>query len=380
VCDGDTRPALAAVRSLGAAGCEVHVVAARAGSLAGVSRYTAAEHLAPPVEEDPDGWIAAIDALLDALPDAALLPVTEASLGTLFASDLPGRRDVIAPPAPAYALAVDKHALCEKAAACGLAVPQGVLVEAPSELAELPPGMAFPVVVKARRSRWLEAGRWHSGGVHLARNPSDLARIAGDPGLGAGALVQEFVPGHGEGLFFLVEKGEVRARFAHRRLREKPPSGGVSVLCESIAPDPQLEAASRRLLEALAWNGVAMVEFRRAPDGRAVLMEVNPRLWGSLQLAIDAGVDFPRAMLALHRGCPLPPCEARLGVRNRWLLGDVDHLWIALRRPEMRRALGRGVAAVVWAFLAAFFDGSRLEVLRRDDPRPFRAELRRWLS
>jgi predicted ATP-grasp superfamily ATP-dependent carboligase len=153
----------------------------------------------------------------------------------------------------------------------------------------------------------------------------------------------------------------------------------VSVLSEAIAPDPELLQGSERLLAELAFTGVAMVEFRRSPGGAAFLMEVNPRLWGSLQLAIDAGLDFPSLLVALHQGVKLPAVQARLGTRTRWLLGDVDHLLICLRRPELRQRLGIGVVALLRDFLRSFFDGSRLEVLRRDDWRPFLWELREWL-
>ena len=84
------------------------------------------------------------------------------------------------------------------------------------------------------------------------------------------------------------------AFFAHKRLRERPPWGGVSVLSESAEPDPRLKALARQLLDDACWHGVAMVEFKVAPDGTPYLMEINTRFWGSLQLAIDAGVDFPR--------------------------------------------------------------------------------------
>ena len=94
--------------------------------------------------------------------------------------------------------------------------------------------------------------------------------------MSGGLLLQEFIPGHGEGIFLLAHRGRSLIRFAHRRLREKPPTGGVSVVSESIAIDPELLAQSERLLEELNWTGVAMIEFRRAPNGRATLMEINP--------------------------------------------------------------------------------------------------------
>ncbi len=111
------------------------------------------------------------------------------------------------------------------------------------------------------------------------------------------------MPGPGVGVFLLLWEGKLRAAFAHRRLREKPPSGGVSVYRESIALDPVLLERSRRLLESFGWQGVAMVEYKiDERTGTPILMEINGRFWGSLQLAVDAGVDFPRLLIECAEG------------------------------------------------------------------------------
>src|SRR6185503_13112360 len=110
-----------------------------------------------------------------------------------------------------------------------------------------------------------------------------------------------------------------------RRIREKPPSGGVSVYCESIAIPQDLEASSGLLLNRLGWNGVAMVEFKLDREaGKAYLMEINGRFWGSLQLAVDAGVDFPRLLVeaALGKRHEVPILGGS-GVRSRWEWGEV---------------------------------------------------------
>jgi predicted ATP-grasp superfamily ATP-dependent carboligase len=216
------------------------------------------------------------------------------------------------------------------------------------------------------------------GGVRILRGACVLEKARLDPGFGAGALLQEYIDGHGEAIFLLTDGDCARAVFAHRRLREKPPAGGVSVLRESIVPDPVLLDGSKRLLAALDWHGVAMVEFRRGRDGRAALMEINPRLWGSLQLATDSGVDFTEMWIRQHLGEATGAPKMRFGVRCRWLLGDFDHLLICMRRPEARAATRRGVLRVLFDFLASFWDGSKLEVLRWNDPRPFLREFSQW--
>lgn len=379
VSDGEARAALAVTRCLGAVGFEVHVVSRDGASAAGASRHAASDHAVGDPDDASGRWSEAVRARADAVGADFILPITEASLGNVYKDGLASDPRTVCPSASVYAECVDKHALMQRAEKLGIDVPRSVLVEDPARLAAPPSELGWPLVLKPRRSRFLVAGRWQAAEVRIAHDDAEWQHWRRDPGLAGGCLVQEFVPGHGEAVFLLCSHGETRARFAHRRLREKPPGGGQSVLRESIAPDPELLRWSEALLADLGFHGVAMVEFRRAPDGRAVLMEINPRLWGSLQLAIDAGVDFPVLMLQLHLGHPVPVVEARLGVRTRWLLGDLDHLLICLRRPAVRRRIGLGPAALIAGFLRSFFDGTRTEIWRFDDRRPFYRELRAWL-
>ncbi|HEX5632505.1 MAG TPA: ATP-grasp domain-containing protein, partial [Gemmatimonadales bacterium] len=204
------------------------------------------------------------------------------------------------------------------------------------------------------------------------------------PGEAYPLLLQQRIVGPGTGIFLLVWDGETRAVFAHRRLREKPPSGGVSVLSESVAAEPDLVAQSRRLLDAFGWRGVAMVEYKRdAATGVPYLMEINGRFWGSLQLAVDAGVDFPSLLVDCAQGAPpAAPPAFRVGRRLRWCWGDVDHLLTRLRHDDATLSLppgspGRGRA--VLDFLAAWRPGQRVETFRLDDPRPFVRESLNWL-
>ena len=140
-------------------------------------------------------------------------------------------------------------------------------------------------------------------------------------------LVQEFVIGSGAGYFALVRHGTPIVEFAHRRIRDVRPTGSGSAVRESIPLDPAMRDASRRLMAALEWHGVAMVEFRVRPDGTPVFLEVNGRFWNSLPLAIAAGVDFPRYLVELGTsGDVSAPPSYRAGVRCRWWLGDLRHL------------------------------------------------------
>src|SRR5262249_57229778 len=89
------------------------------------------------------------------------------------------------------------------------------------------------------------------------------------------------------------------------------------------APAVRVRAAAR-LVDAMELEGYAEIEFRRDAAGRAALMEVNPRLSASVEIAVRAGVDFP---LLLHRwasGASLAASNGyRVGLRMRWLGGDL---------------------------------------------------------
>ena len=379
VTDGEARAALAATRSLGRRGYEVHVASADGRSLAGSSRYARADHALGDPSADPSGWSERVAAVAERLAAAAVLPISEVSLGNCYRFGLDRDARVICPSRERYERAVDKQALAAEAQRLGVPVLRTRLLDTEKPPESLPEPFAYPVVLKARRSRFWAGERWQAGEVVIVQGPAEFAAALRAPGLAGGALLQPYVPGHGEGVFLLAREGETLVRFAHRRLREKPPTGGVGVLSESVRPDPVLVSQAEALMRALRWTGVAMVEFRRGPDGRAWLMEINPRLWGSVQLAIDAGADFPALAVALHRGEPIPHVEPRVGVRMRWLLGDLDHLLIGMRRPQVRRETGRGVARLLLDFLRGFADTSREEILRADDWRPFLRELRLWV-
>jgi predicted ATP-grasp superfamily ATP-dependent carboligase len=148
---------------------------------------------------------------------------------------------------------------------------------------------------------------------------------------------------------------------------------------ESIALDPALVDPGIRLLDALDWQGVAMVECKREPGptggGRPVVMEVNGRFWGSLQLAIDAGVDFPALLVRCAAGERVAECrDYKLGVRSRWFWGDVDHLYLRLRDAR----IGSRVRAL-WEFLRVRPGRDRSEIGRWHDPVPFLVETLQWL-
>ena len=157
-----------------------------------------------------------------------------------------------------------------------------------------------------------------------------------------GVLVQERIAGDGVGFFALFDRGQPKRVFMHRRLREYPVSGGASAAVRAYY-DETLKEYGLRILSALAWHGVAMVEFKRQePSGRLVLMEVNPKFWGSVELALEAGVDFASDLVRVFRGESLDYSEAYdRQVHFYWPLdGDLLHLLRTWQPGKIRDYFG----------------------------------------
>ncbi len=342
VTDARGNHALAVVRSLGRRGIRVTAADSTPWAKALYSRHCAARAIYPCPSASVAAFQRAFLRLLDVARPDVIMPMTERVIMALLERRAEVTARTMLAPLPAEAAlrtAFDKSETMRLAQSLGVATPRSVCPAGPEDLATATAGLGFPAVVKPRTSEMRTADDRivPTGRVEYCAGPGDLAtayaavhRRAPRP------LVQEFIPGDGYGVSALYRHGRLRALFAYRRLRMVRPTGSGSALRESIAPPPAMVDAAERLLGALQWHGVAMVEFKLdRRDGRPRLMEINGRFWNSLPLAVAAGVDFPHLLYRLALEGDVPEClDYRVGVQARWLVGDCRHLVEVMRgRP-----------------------------------------------
>ena len=383
VTDASRGSAIAFIRSLGRRGWRVTAADTDRRSPGFRSRY-ASDRLvypAPTVEAD-----AAVAAILEAVRRTdvdVVIPITdEIGLPLAAARDRFAGLTCLALPDPAaLAVAHDKAQTMELAERLGVPIPTTRRVATADEAVEAARELGWPVVVKPQVSREPRGdGTVEAFTVSYAADPAGLrARVATLEGR-TGVLLQRWRPGEGHGVELLADHGRPLAAFQHRRLREVPVTGGASSLRESVALDPVLYGHATRLLAELGWTGLAMVEFRLTPDGPE-LMEINGRVWGSLPLAVRAGMDFPGRLADLLLDGPPPATEPvatdyRIGQRARNLRLDIS--WIGSvatgrrRYPELpwppRRAALGAVASLLDPRIAD-------DLFTREDARPGLAQI-----
>ena len=335
VLDAAQRSALAVTRSLGKQSkLRITTADSTVQALAGTSRFSDEYLQSPCPSSDPAGFIDWLEDLCRQRFFSLVIPVTEitSQLLLLHAQRLAHVRLPFASYDTVMSVA-DKYRLLEQAQKCAIPVPEFLLIKHAGEAKAAE--WNYPCVIKPCLSKIFTPDGWIATSVKVIHSAQEwqLLREKAPYLEQYPFMVQEFIPGSGAGVFCLYNQGQATHFFAHKRLREKPPQGGVSVLSESVAVDPTLASYARQLLDHVNWHGVAMVEFRITPEGKPYLMEVNTRFWGSLQLAIDSGVDFPALLVQHELGevAAEPEPSYRQGQRLRWLLGDLDSLYLYLK-------------------------------------------------
>jgi predicted ATP-grasp superfamily ATP-dependent carboligase len=336
VTDADYKNSLSAIRNLGQHGVSVVAASPRRVAQGFLSKY-ADSHFTYPPPSDEERFIEAVLREVSARQVDLVLPVGDATTRALSRHKARVSAAVALPVAdwPAMEIASNKKLALEFAHSLSIPVPR--------QFATVDSVKCFPVVVK---------GSVGSGRVRYVHDREDLKRrVRGD------VVIQELIRGDGYGFFALFDHGRERAVFMHRRLREYPVTGGASTAAESVH-DPTLQELGLKLLRALNWHGVAMVEFKRdVRDHQFKLMEINAKFWGSLDLALAAGVEFPWLALQLGLGrLDTSDIGYRSGVRFRWVFDDFMH---ALAQP-----------GDFSAFIRDFRDPSVRSDLSWDDPKP----------
>jgi carbamoyl-phosphate synthase large subunit len=285
--------AIAVLKSLRADPSVRLVAADMDGWAAGLYLVPAADRAVIPAGEAP-GFARALLARCRDLGVDIVIPTVDSELQPLAAARPQFERADVAlmlSPARALALTLDKLALA-RACAGVVRVPRTELLDEAVD----PASWTYPVIVKPRTG----SGSRDISAI-VSADELKTALSAAEPG--AGFLVQEYLPGEEYSVDMLSDTdGRVVAGVPRVRARV---DSGVSVAGRTLH-DRELEQFGATVATTVGLTYISNVQVRRDSDGEPALLEVNPRVPGSLSLTIASGVDMPRLALDALRGRPLP--------------------------------------------------------------------------
>src|ERR1041384_6628474 len=236
ILDGNTRSALAATRSLGRRDVPVVVADETKRTLSGASRFCSESFTYPSPTANLRAFLSTVEAECSQRGIRVIFPMAEISTATLLKHREEFKNvDVPFVEFPAFDAVTDKWNLLRLAQRLSITIPQTQYIRDALSLQRAYPTLKFPVVLKPYRSKIWANGHCTAASVQYAESVRELERTVAryeyfkdNP-----FLLQEYVRGQAHGIFALYTQGKPVASFAHRRQRENPPSGGVSVLCES---------------------------------------------------------------------------------------------------------------------------------------------------
>ena len=335
VTDALQRKSLVVIRSLGRRGIWVGSGDSTCFTLGGFSRFCRERMIYPSPEHNPRYFAQELARFLEINAYTLLLPIDDASLRAVLE-----HRDLFLPSIltllPDYETVKrvgDKGEVMRLAANQGILHPTTYFIKDEDELDHIKNEIRYPTLIRPRVSSGSRGIAFVEESGELAATYKRVASRYPTP------LIQEYVPpGDKYDVALLYnEDSQVVTSFVQKEIRNFPLEWGPSTIQESVHR-PDLVEQAIKLLAPVAWKGIAEVEFMCAGTnpsagiddyrpGTPFLMEVNPRFWNSLHLAVVCGLDFPYLLYRLSReGITDPIEEYIVGRRSRWLWpADVLH-------------------------------------------------------
>ena len=323
---GRNRMAYTALRSLAGRGIRVVVGDSFSPCMSSYSRYCHDHFVYPSPYLFPEQFIDSLARKAEECDCSVLIPMHEESYV------IAQYRDRLTPhiklTLPSYDQIMTLHGkdrFYRLAAEWGLPIPKTLLVEGEEDLEKIAGQLRYPAVIKPRRAHGAFGLRYVSSTDEFIRTYREMVRRF-RYGPEEAPIVQECVRGIKHSVCMLFNQGQLRAKCTFKFLREYPIDGGTAVLRVSVREE-RMERIAEDVLRRLRWHGIAEAEFTLTEERGPVLMEINPRFWGSLYQAVASGVDFPYLLYRMTlEGDIEPVVDYPLGVKTRWIWGD----WRAL--------------------------------------------------
>lgn len=336
ITNGQLRKALSATRSLGGKGISVTVSEETKFNIAGFSKYCKNSVKSPNAKKQPDKYLEWLLDLLNKNPCDVLFPMDDDTMNIVI-NHYEELKKFVALPIPsieAYRITSDKGKTTKLAIESGLDCPKTVLPEDSDDLLELTSNMNYPLIIKPR----ISSG---SRGLSIVNKSEDLVAIYKKIHKNyPNPIIQECI-GLGDRYdvcLLFNSDSKLKASFVQKEIRHFPLKMGPSTVQESVWI-PELIEKCMPLMKKLKWYGIVELEFMvDSRTGKIMFMEINPRFWNSLHMAVIAGVDFPILLYKLANNEEFKEVfNYKTGIQCRWLLpGDILHFLFNRDRLKLK--------------------------------------------
>ncbi|MCU4742809.1 ATP-grasp domain-containing protein [Natronoglomus mannanivorans] len=324
VLDGRAVSSLAVVRSLGQKDYSIHCGESFKWNITRFSKYVDKTIVYPSAEDKPEQFVNTLLNVVRQIGYDVIIPTRDATTKLLAANQDRFNQYTNLYLAEKHEVAtfMDKGETIKLAQDADIPTPTTYFPEE-DDLKTIKAKIEYPALVRARQSSG-------SRGIIRAESDEELEKayetVAAEYET---PMIQEYVEksGYTTACILLDDDQELVASFSYERVKEYPLSGGPTVVGVST-DDTEAKQYAKDLLQEGSWKGVAEVEFILDQDGTPRLLEVNPRFWMPVHLAVTSGVDFPHMIAELALNQPVgSPTTYKTSVTYRWVLpNEILHL------------------------------------------------------
>ncbi|MBB5082086.1 carboxylate--amine ligase [Nonomuraea endophytica] len=361
---------LAAIRSLGRMGVEVHAVLEGPHGPAAQSKYLSSCGHWDPAPTAAESFLRTMLSAADRIGgNPVLLPMDDitAIYTAQHAQDLSPRFRISNPAGELPAQLADKHALATICAHLGVAHPDTHVAETQDDLRFAERAYGFPMMAKWARP-WLAAGARGLRSTTLLQSHDQLSALAARaPEQDSELLLQRYIPPTRDADWFFhgYFREDSTCDFAGsgRKERAYPPAAGITTLGRWL-PNPEIDHTARTLAKSLRYAGILDMDFRfDIRDGKYYLLDFNPRVGAQFRLFGDSNrIDVIRAAYLDLTGQVSNFGSPQYG--RTYLVENYDLLRKLARKPS-----GNGRRRPGW--LSSLRRADELAWYARDDVKPF---------
>lgn len=317
VTDGSNKTSLAVLRALKNNNYFIGVVSQypETITLASYSRYCNKTHILSSKVDDIDTYAANLLNILKSNNYDILIPVGLKSYLAVskYKPDFELIVKVVVPDWRSMDVAFNKDKTMDFAINLGVPTPKTITLHSEDDLKRID---KYPVVIKSSDNSG-NFVKYCNDEVELVKNFINLSSSSK-----TNIIAQEYIFGFGCGFYGVYNNGKLIAYFLHKRLKEFPVTGGASAVAESYF-DERLYKYGKKICDELKWHGPIMVEFKydsKIDDYK--LIEINPKLWGSLDLTIESGVNVPKLLIDIACNSNGSISSMYHYVKYKWMFPD----------------------------------------------------------
>lgn len=373
--DGDLKVTLPVLRSLARRNIQTGVAATRTKAMSFFSKYCKTKFIYPSPRDNLGLFLKAIKKIIEKSDFDILFPVGEWTLVPISKNRESITSHIRLPFAGKEAIerTFNKSLTLEIAMKEAVPMPRTFFIHNLSDLQEAAQETPYPAVIKSRVSWFWDGDKASFSRPIYVNSPQELkAKYRAMHEEFPFPIIQEYVPGKAYHIGVLCNRSRLKAACCIKEHRTIPVTGGYATLRETVNLNPKMLKSTTRMLKALDWHGVAEVEYKLdSRDSTPKFMEINGRFWGSLELAIEAGIDFPYLLYRLAvDGNIKPEFGYKVGVKRRWLEGDLVYI------SNVLKSVGAHAGVQYPRKRHALFDflkihNCKFDCLYWDDPLPF---------